>query len=158
KVRQNAFQAVTCRRQFRSYPGDDPVPISIPEVGAMLAEELAVAVDDPTALDRIFAEHRPQLHALLRRRMGPGLLAQEDPDGLLDEAHVQARLHWAEFEPPAESPETACYAWLKQIVLNIFGDVLDYYLAAKRDVRNQRSLPDDSSVLAKLGVFDRGTG
>jgi RNA polymerase sigma-70 factor (ECF subfamily) len=85
-------------------------------------------------------------------------LAQEDPEGLLDEAYVQARDHWADFEPPPGNPEAACYAWLKQIVLNVFRDVLDYYLAAKRDARKQQSLPDDSSVLAKLDVFDRGTG
>lgn len=124
----------------------------------MQAEGLAVAVNDPTALDRIFAEHRPELNALLRRRMGPGLLAQEDPEGLLDEAHAHARRHWAAFELPADNAEAACFAWLKQIVLNLFGDVLDYYLAAKRDMRKQQSLPDDSSILARLDVFDRGTG
>jgi RNA polymerase sigma-70 factor (ECF subfamily) len=124
----------------------------------VLLEKQPVEINTPEALDKFFAQHRPKFLASVQRRMSPKLTARLDLEAILNDALFKASKGWADFQPPAENRDGACYAWLHEIVLNCFRDARDHAYAKRRDLRKEQNLPDSSSLLAKLGGNAARTG
>jgi hypothetical protein len=66
-------------------------------------------------LGQLWAESRPRLLAMLRRRIDPGLAARIDPEGVLNEASLDAARDWGRFQA---RPGLSAYAWLYRVALD----------------------------------------
>ena len=76
------------------------------------------SVSSFASLGRMFEEYRPRLSEMLVRRIDPSLAHRVDPDDVLNEAFITARMRWpnAATQIQSESPESTLssvqYAWL----------------------------------------------
>jgi hypothetical protein len=69
------------------------------------------SVSEIAALAKEFEAHRPRLLAMLRRRIDPALPPRLDPEDILGEAFLRARVKWSDHDPAVIS----VYAWLYRI-------------------------------------------
>jgi RNA polymerase sigma-70 factor (ECF subfamily) len=114
-------------------------------------------------LGRIFEEYRPRLLAMLERRIDPSLAHRVDPDDVLNEAFIAARLRWPSVAAQLQSPSPAFdptsmqYAWLYRLVLDTLIEVYRRHTRQKRDVRLDMPWPDASSLQLGFGLVNQGT-
>lgn len=104
-------------------------------------------------LGQMFAEHRPQLLALVRQRMDPALAPRLDPEELLSKAFLKAQQRWPDFPRSGLGP----LAWLYQIVRDCLYDEYDHQAAQRRDYRREQFVPDASSSQFRLGLVSPAT-
>lgn len=114
-------------------------------------------------LGRVFEEYRPRLLAMLERRIDPSLAHRVDPDDVLNEAFIVARLRWASVANQLQSqslpsdPSSMQYAWLYRLVLDTLIEVYRRHTRQKRDVRLDMPWPDASSIQLGFGLVNQGT-
>ena len=114
-------------------------------------------------LGRVFEEYRPRLLAILERRMDPSLAHRVDPDDVLNEAFIAARLRWASVanqllsQSPPSDPSSMQYAWSYRLVLDTLIEVYHRHTRQKRDVRLDMPWPDASSIQLGFGLVNQGT-
>ncbi len=111
----------------------------------------------------MFEEYRPRLSEMLVRRIDPSLAHRVDPDDVLNEAFITARMRWpnAATQIQSESPESTLssvqYAWLYRLVLDTLIDVYRRHTRHKRDFRLDLTWPEASSIQLGLGLINQGT-
>jgi RNA polymerase sigma-70 factor (ECF subfamily) len=79
----------------------------------------AASPDRDDALVSLFEAGRSRLLAMVRRRVGPRLIAKIDPEDVLQDVFLRARTEWISDPPPAEHREWWLYrlAWRRTIEL-----------------------------------------
>ncbi len=112
------------------------------------------SITDLALLGRLFEEHRPQLLAMVQRRMDPALAARVGAEDILGEAFLQARRRWGRFR---QQTELTAYAWLYRITLDCLIEAWRRETRAGRDLHRQMPWPEASSVQLGLGLVCPGT-
>lgn len=121
------------------------------------------SVSSFASLGRMFEEYRPRLSAMLERRIDPSLARRVDPDDVLSEAFIVARIRWPnaaaqmQAESPGTTPSSKQYAWLYRLVLDTLIEVYRRHTRHKRDLRLDLPWPDASSIQLGLGLINQGT-
>jgi RNA polymerase sigma factor (sigma-70 family) len=109
---------------------------------------------DEAILIEAFESARPKLVEMARRRIGPGLAARVDADGVAQNAYLQARRRWmAATEKPAD-----LYLWLYGIVRNQAIDEIRAALGANRDAGRDVPWPDNSVAEPAMRLAPAQTG
>jgi RNA polymerase sigma-70 factor (ECF subfamily) len=98
-------------------------------------------------LARVFKAHEPRLLAMVQRRIAPALAPRMDPEDILGEAFLRARLRWSKRDQ-AMSP----YAWLYRITLDCLIDAWRAANADGRSLRNEVPWPQESSAELGMGL------
>lgn len=112
------------------------------------------SVGDLAVLGKLLEEHRPQLLAMLQRRLDPALSARISAEDILSEAFLQARRKWTAFKSQATlSP----YAWLYRIALDCLIEAWRHETRDRRDPERAMPWPDQSSIQMGLGLVSPGT-
>lgn len=111
-------------------------------------------------LGQVFERFRPQLLAMLERRMDPGLGQRDDPEDVLSNAFLAARHRWPTVESQmcsgAEGEEAFQYAWLYRITLDTLIERYRFNARDKRDMR--RDLAWSQAGSSQLcGLMKQGT-
>jgi RNA polymerase sigma-70 factor (ECF subfamily) len=115
---------------------------------------MAGSVADLAALGKLLEEHRPQLLAMLQRRIDPALSARLGPEDILSDAFLQARCKWQDYKhQSAVSP----YAWLYRITLDCLIEAWRRETRERRHPKRAMPWPDQSSVQLGLGLVSPGT-
>ena len=121
------------------------------------------SVSSFACLGRMFEEYRPRLLAMLERRIDPSLALRVDPEDLLSEAFIAARIRWSSAakelhaQTPSKDTSGIQYAWLYRLVLDTLIEVYRRHTRQKRDVRLDLPWPDASSVQLGFGLINHGT-
>ena len=112
-------------------------------------------------LGKMFEEYRTRLLAMLERRIDPSLALRVDPEDLLSEAFIAARMRWPsvakEMQSQSSDPSKLQYAWLYRVVLDTLIEVYRRHTRQKRDVRLDLPWPDASSIQLGFGLINQGT-
>ena len=109
---------------------------------------------DETTLADVFEAARPKLLGMVRRRLGPGLAARVDPEGVVQNAYLRARQRWvATAERPAD-----LYAWVYGIVRDRAIDEARAALGPTRDAARDQPWPDESVAQMALRLVPSQTG
>jgi RNA polymerase sigma-70 factor (ECF subfamily) len=87
--------------------------------GIVTIEVPPTGLDGDDALIRLFRSRRERLLAMVRRRVGPRLIARIDPEDVLQDVFVRAAREWTTDPPPPEHREWWLYrlAWRRTIEL-----------------------------------------
>ena len=109
---------------------------------------------DETTLAEAFEAARPKLLGMVRRRLGPGLAARVDPEGVVQNAYLRARRRWAD---AAERPADL-YAWVYGIVRDRAIDEARAALGPTRDASRDQPWPDESVAQLALRLVPSQTG
>ena len=75
------------------------------------------SVSEIAALAKVFEAHRPRLMVMVKRRIDPALAPRVDPEDILSEAFLRARVRWSNHDPAMSN-----YAWLYRITLDCLID------------------------------------
>ncbi len=103
------------------------------------------SVSEIAALAKVFEENRPRLMAMVQRRIAPALAPRVDPEDILGEAFLRARLRWSKRDPAISD-----YAWLYRITRDC---LFDAWRAANADGRSlQKEVPWPARSSAELGM------
>jgi RNA polymerase sigma-70 factor, ECF subfamily len=111
------------------------------------------SVSEIAALAKVFEAHRPRLLAMVRRRIDPALAARVDPEDILGEAFLRARVRWSDHDPEAIS----VYAWLYRNVLDCLIEAWRSANAAGRSLQREVPWPARSSVELGMGLIGSTT-
>lgn len=108
------------------------------------------AVASLAKLGHVFEKFRPQLLAMLRRRLDPRLGKRNDPEDVLAEAFLAARHRWpgveAQFDLDEDEQEgSLLFAWLYRITFDTLIERYRYNAAGKRDWRRDMVLSQAGS-------------
>lgn len=112
------------------------------------------SIGELASLGKLLEEHRPRLLAMVRRRIDPALSSRLDPEEVLAEAYLLARVRYAAFRQQSPLSE---YAWLYRIVLDCLIEAWRRETRACRDVRQAMPWPADSSLQLGLRLMESGT-
>jgi RNA polymerase sigma-70 factor (ECF subfamily) len=103
------------------------------------------SVSEMAALAKVFEAHRPRLTAMVQRRIAPALASRVDPEDILGDAFLRARLRWSKYDRAMSD-----YAWLYRITLDC---LIDSWRAANADGRSLRKeVPWPERSSAELGM------
>jgi RNA polymerase sigma-70 factor, ECF subfamily len=119
-----------------------------------MTKDESLTVADMATLGRLLEEHRPNLLAMVQRRIDPSLAARIDPEDVLSEAFLEARRKWNRFK--GQSAMTP-YAWLYRIVLDSLVAAWRRETRATRDPRQELPWPERSGVQLGLSLVAPGT-
>ncbi len=107
------------------------------------------SVSEIAALAKVFEDSAArQLLAMLRRRIDPALAPRIDPEDILGEAFLRARVRWSKHDPAAIS----IYAWLYRIALDCLIEAWRKANTAGRSIQREVPWPERSSVQLGLGL------
>lgn len=112
-------------------------------------------------LGQVFEKFRPQLLAMLHRRMDPGLGKRDDPEDVLSDAFLAARHRWPAVEEQLQSgigrpDETRQYAWLYRITRDTLIERYRFNARDRRDLRRDMTWSQASSSQL-CGLMKQGT-
>jgi DNA-directed RNA polymerase specialized sigma24 family protein len=111
------------------------------------------------ALGRVLHEYRPRLLAMLQRQIDRGLGARVDPEDVFQDACLDAKRRWPEFERlQQEQPDASAYVWLYGLVRDRLIDRWREATRTRRDLRREVPWPDRSSDQLGCNLMDTGTG
>ncbi len=109
---------------------------------------------DEAILIEAFEAARPRLLEMARRRIGPGLAARVDAEGVIQDAYLQARRRWVSMaEKPAD-----LYCWIYGIVRSQAIDEIRAALEPNRDAGRDLPWPDNSVAELALKLAPAQTG
>jgi RNA polymerase sigma-70 factor (ECF subfamily) len=103
-------------------------------------------------LAQAFEEYRPRLLAMVRRRIDPAMAARIEPDEILQEAFLRARMKW-----PGRDPTTPIYAWLYGIARDCLIEAWRGATAAGRSIRREVPWPEQTSIQLGMGLVGSTT-
>lgn len=112
------------------------------------------SIGDLAALGKLMDEHRPQLVAMVRRRIDSRLAQRLDPEEIVSEAFLLAKSKYAGFK---ESPEVSPYAWLYRITVDCLIEAWRRESREKRDLKRDLPLPENSSLRMIQTLMHSGT-
>jgi len=114
-----------------------------------------VRTGDASAFERLFALHRPDLHAFLSRRFDPRVQARLDPSDIVQETQLEAYRRMEDFLNRRPMPY---HVWLRKMAYERLLKLRRYHVeAARRAVGRELGLPDRSSLLLARPFLDRGS-
>jgi RNA polymerase sigma-70 factor (ECF subfamily) len=114
------------------------------------------AAPRPAALadvGRLLEEHRPELLAMLQRRIDPHLAVRLDPEDVLGEAFLQAQRRWEWFQ---EQEGLTAYVWLYGIARDCLREAWRRESRDCRDNRRDLPFPEESSLQLAMSLFQKG--
>jgi RNA polymerase sigma factor (sigma-70 family) len=109
---------------------------------------------DEAILIEAFESARPKLVEMARRRIGPGLAARVDAEGVAQNAYLQARRRWM----AATEKPTDLYLWLYGIVRNQVIDEIRAATGPNRDAGRDVPWPDNSVAELAMRLAPAQTG
>ncbi len=107
------------------------------------------SVSEVAALAKVFEVHRERLLTMVKRRLDPALKARIDPEDILGDAFLRARVRWSSRDRAGMSD----YAWLYRIALDCLIDAWRSAHAEGRTLEREIPWPDRSSVQLGMGLF-----
>jgi RNA polymerase sigma-70 factor (ECF subfamily) len=111
---------------------------------------------DEAVLTQAFESARSRLLEMVRRRVGAGLRARIDAEGVLQNAYLRIRQRWKD---SAKRPKQAdLYCWMYGIVRDQVIDEVRTALGPNRDAGRDQPWPDDSVALLALRLGPSQTG
>jgi RNA polymerase sigma-70 factor, ECF subfamily len=103
------------------------------------------SVSEIAALAKLFEAHRPRLIAMVQRRIAPSLAPRVDPDDILSEAFLRARVRWSNHDLAMST-----YTWLYRITLDC---LIEAWRSANADGRSlQKEIPWPERSSMELGI------
>jgi RNA polymerase sigma factor (sigma-70 family) len=109
---------------------------------------------DEAILTQAFMAAWPRLVAMAQRRVGAGLAARVDPEGVVQNAFLRARQRWTEAtEKPAD-----VHCWIYGIVRDQATDEIRAALGPNRDAGRDQPWPDGSVAQLALRLIPSQTG
>lgn len=112
------------------------------------------SVGDLARLGKLLNEHRPQLVAMVRRRMDARLAQRLDAEEIVSEAFLIARSKYDAFR---SNSEFTPYAWLYRITLDCLIEAWRRESRDKRDLQRDLPLPAGSSLQMAFSLLHSGT-
>jgi RNA polymerase sigma-70 factor (ECF subfamily) len=114
-----------------------------------------VRAGDASAVDRLFALHRPGLRAFVCRRLDPRVQARLDPSDIVQETQLEAYRRMDDYLARRPMPYRV---WLRKTAYERLLKLRRYHVeAARRSVGRELGLPDRSSLLLARPFLDRGS-
>jgi RNA polymerase sigma-70 factor (ECF subfamily) len=101
-----------------------------------------------------FERLRPQLLAMINRRISAKLAARIDPEGVLQEAFVRARPRWQALAPKPDD----CDAWVYGQMLDRLREVIRVAMGPEHNLNRDISWPDTSAAPLAEHLVDSHTG
>jgi RNA polymerase sigma-70 factor (ECF subfamily) len=120
---------------------DATVDEAEPELSGLL---LQAAAGDRQAFDRLLERFRPELRAFVELRLGPDVRARVDPSDVVQEAQLEAFIRLADFLRRRPMPFPV---WLRKTAYERLLKARRHHGAARRSVRREVTMPDQSSLL-----------
>ena len=114
---------------------------------------LPATVADLAELEKLFAEHRSRLLAMVERRLDPGFAGRIDADDILNDTFLDAQ-QWPAFRQQTELP---AYVWLYGIVRDKLIQTWRRENRACRDPKREMPWPEHSSVQLGLRLIGLGS-
>jgi RNA polymerase sigma-70 factor (ECF subfamily) len=114
---------------------------------------LPSSVADLAALGKMLEDHRSQLLAMIERRLDPALRARIDPEDILNEAFLEARRKWSNFQ---QQNEVSPYVWVYGIVRDCLIQVWRRENRSCREPKREMPWPEQSSVQLGLNLISPG--
>jgi RNA polymerase sigma-70 factor (ECF subfamily) len=109
---------------------------------------------DLAALGAILHQYRPELLAMVQRRLDPALAGRLDAEDILSEAFLQARRRWHRCKDEAlRMPRP----WLYRIVRDCLIEAWRVHQRGPRNYRRDQPWPEQSSAQLVLGLVDPST-
>src|SRR4051812_18280913 len=109
---------------------------------------------DEAILIEAFESARPKLVEMARRRIGSGLSARVDAEGVIQNAYLNARRRWM----AATQKPTDLFLWLYGIVRDQTIDEIRAALGANRDAGRDVPWPDNSVAELAMRLAPAQTG
>jgi RNA polymerase sigma-70 factor (ECF subfamily) len=107
----------------------------------------SAAEGDSVAVEALLEKHLPQLRAFLRLRMGPSLRAKESAQDLAQSACLEVLANLNRYQYQGESNFRH---WLFTTALRKLKNKVEFYQAAKRDVRREITPGEDQAGVSQV--------
>lgn len=108
-----------------------------------------------SAIDQLFARHRPELRRLVQLRLDPRLRPRLDPSDVVQEAQIEALRRLDDY---LREPPMPFRVWLRQITYDRLLLARRQHVGAeRRTVERDMPLPDRSSVLLAQQLLAGGS-
>ena len=99
-------------------------------------------------LNAAWAQHRPRLLTMLRKRIDPRLGARVDSDDILSETYLLAQKRWAAFA----AQQGSAIVWLYRLATDCLIEAWRRENRAKRSLQAEMPWPERSSMQLCLGL------